>query len=150
MTDHDPFGGNCQHSAWVKNARVFLSNDDDTYYQQAFQDRTELQNFVNHLWEVADKAWPQESDQASSIMFYASDKNEIAKFTEDGFYYKGEFVDDAGEVHRLFKEVMHEMRLGTWKAYCERLLRAIDSGSKEAEELVLCQIRTALSGKDFD
>jgi hypothetical protein len=39
-----------------------------------------------------------------SIIFNTSeDAKEIAKFTEEGFYYKGEFVDDAGEVHRLLK-----------------------------------------------
>ena len=86
--------------------------------------------------------------QPNSIAFNMKETKEIAKFTEDGFYYKGEFVDDAGEVHRLLKDVMYEMRLGTWKEYCERLMQAIDSGNKEAEELVLCQIRTALSGKD--
>ena len=46
-----------------------------------------------------------------SISFNTKDTKEIAKFTEEGFYYKGEFVDDAGEVHRLLKEV-----LGTMKA----------------------------------
>ena len=36
---------------------------------------------------------------------------EIARFTEEGFYYKGEFVDDAGEVHRLLKEVLGQMKV---------------------------------------
>ena len=35
---------------------------------------------------------------------------EIARFTEEGFYYKGEFIDDAGEVHRLLKEVLGQMK----------------------------------------
>jgi hypothetical protein len=38
------------------------------------------------------------------------DTTEIARFTEDGFYYKGEFIDDAGEVHRLLKEVLGMMK----------------------------------------
>ena len=47
-----------------------------------------------------------------SITFHAGESpREIARFTDDGFYYKGEFIDDAGEVHRLLKEV-----LGTMKA----------------------------------
>ena len=45
-----------------------------------------------------------------SITFNTKDANEIAKFTEDGFYYKGEFIDDAGEVHRLLKEVLGMMK----------------------------------------
>lgn len=45
-----------------------------------------------------------------SISFNTRDAGEIAKFTEEGFYYKGEFVDDAGEVHRLLKEVLGQMK----------------------------------------
>jgi hypothetical protein len=36
---------------------------------------------------------------------------EIARFTDEGFYYKGEFIDDAGEVHRLLKEVLGQMKV---------------------------------------
>ena len=36
---------------------------------------------------------------------------EIARFTEEGFYYKGEFIDDAGEVHRLLKDVLGQMKV---------------------------------------
>ena len=45
-----------------------------------------------------------------SISFNTRDAGEIAKFTEEGFYYKDEFVDDAGEVHRLLKEVLGQMK----------------------------------------
>ena len=45
-----------------------------------------------------------------SITFHTKDAGEIAKFTEEGFYYKGEFIDDAGEVHRLLKEVLGMMK----------------------------------------
>jgi len=31
-----------------------------------------------------------------------------------------------------------------YKSLCARLLKAIDSGNPEAEELILCQIRVAL------
>lgn len=54
----DPLGGNCTHTAWAKNGRVFLSNDDDPYYQQDFKSREELQAFVDHLWRIADEVWP--------------------------------------------------------------------------------------------
>jgi hypothetical protein len=81
----------------------------------------------------------------NSIVFNTKNTKEIVKFTEEGFYYKGQFVDDAGEVHRLLKDVLYEMSAYGWIANCKRLLQAIDSGNKEAEELVLCQIRTALN-----
>ena len=45
----------------------------------------------------------------NTITFNTADTKEIARFTEDGFYYKGEFIDDAGEVHRLLKEVLGQM-----------------------------------------
>lgn len=47
--------------------------------------------------------------QPNTITFNTKGLNEIAKFTEDGFYYRGEFIDDAGEVHRLLKEVLGGM-----------------------------------------
>jgi hypothetical protein len=46
-----------------------------------------------------------------SIIFNIAPTKEIARFTEEGFYYKGEFVDDAGEVHRLLKEVLGQMKV---------------------------------------
>ena len=49
--------------------------------------------------------------QAPSIIFHVPpNSTEIARFTEEGFYYKGEFVDDAGEVHRLLKDVLCMMK----------------------------------------
>lgn len=45
-----------------------------------------------------------------SITLNTKDAGEIAKFTENGFYYKGEFIEDAGEVHRLLKEVLGIMK----------------------------------------
>ena len=85
--------------------------------------------------------------EQNSIIFNTKDTNEIAKFTKDGFYYKGEFVDDAGEVHRLLKQALYEIN-GPWRSYCERLLQVIDSGNKDAEELLLSQIRTSLRESD--
>lgn len=46
----------------------------------------------------------------ASITFNTSATNEIARFTEEGFYYKGEFIEDAGEVYRLLKEVLGQMK----------------------------------------
>ena len=51
-----------------------------------------------------------EQDYSNTIVFNAPPTKEIARFTEEGFYYKGEFIDDAGEVHRLLKEVLGQMK----------------------------------------
>jgi hypothetical protein len=48
---------------------------------------------------------------------------EIARFTDEGFYYKGEFVDDAGEVHRLLKDVLNGI---CYKQLCIELLAALE------------------------
>jgi hypothetical protein len=52
----------------------------------------------------------QQDYAPNTITFNTADTKEIARFTEDGFYYKGEFVDDAGEVHRLMKDVLGQMK----------------------------------------
>ena len=46
--------------------------------------------------------------QCPAIVFNFSQSlpGEIARFDSKGFYYKGEFIDDAGEVHRLLKQVL--------------------------------------------
>ena len=58
-----------------------------------------------------------------SISFNTRDAGEIAKFTEEGFYYKGEFVDDAGEVHRLMKDVLNGI---CYRQLCTELLAALE------------------------
>jgi hypothetical protein len=60
---------------------------------------------------------------SNSIVFNAPSTKEIARFTEEGFYYKGEFVDDAGEVHRLLKDVLNGM---CYKQLCTELLAALE------------------------
>ena len=59
----------------------------------------------------------------ASISFNTKDAGEIAKFTEEGFYYKGEFVDDAGEVHRLMKDVLNGI---CYKQLCVELLEWLE------------------------
>lgn len=48
--------------------------------------------------------------EPNTITLNTSATNEIAKFTNDGFYYKDEFIEDAGEVYRLLKEVLGMMK----------------------------------------
>ena len=52
----------------------------------------------------------QQDYAPNTITLNTADTKEIARFTEDGFYYKGEFIDDAGEVHCLLKEVLGQMK----------------------------------------
>ena len=60
---------------------------------------------------------------SNSIVFNTRDTKEIAKFTEEGFYYKGEFVDDAGEVHRLLKDVLNGI---CYKQLCKDLVDELE------------------------
>ena len=59
-----------------------------------------------------------------SIIFHMGPApKEIARFTEEGFYYKGEFIEDAGEVYRLLKEVLGQMKAE--QAKDETVLKAV-------------------------
>jgi hypothetical protein len=55
---YDPSEGIYQHYACAKNGKVLLCNDSDGEYEQVFGNREELHRFIEHLQEVADKAWP--------------------------------------------------------------------------------------------
>jgi hypothetical protein len=78
---------------------------------------------------------------SNSIVFNAPPTKEIARFTEEGFYYKGEFVDDAGEVHRLLKDVLNGI---CYKQLCIDLINNAHAGksgqmgwTSEAEDQLL-------------
>jgi hypothetical protein len=38
---------------------------------------------------------------ANQIIFHASPTEEVIRLDKDGFHYKGQFIADAGEAHRL-------------------------------------------------
>ena len=52
--------------------------------------------------------WIESQPPCPAIVFNTSQSlpEEIARFDSKGFYYKGDFIDDAGEVHRLLKKVL--------------------------------------------
>ena len=52
--------------------------------------------------------WIERQPPCPAIVFNTSQSlpEEIARFDSKGFYYKGDFIDDAGEVHRLLKQVL--------------------------------------------
>ena len=52
--------------------------------------------------------WIERQPPCPAIVFNTSQSlpEEIARFDGKGFYYKGDFIDDAGEVHRLLKQVL--------------------------------------------
>lgn len=58
-----------------------------------------------------------------AIIFNTSDTKEIARFTEEGFYYKGEFIEDAGEVHRLLKTTLEGI---CYKQLCLDLINELE------------------------
>ena len=60
--------------------------------------------------------WIEQQPPCPAIVFNFSQSlpEEIARFDSKGFYYKGEFIDDAGEVHRLLKQVLEgQLNLAT-------------------------------------
>jgi hypothetical protein len=46
------------HTPWAKDGKVFLSNDEDSFYTQEFRNREELEVFIQQLHATADEAWP--------------------------------------------------------------------------------------------
>jgi hypothetical protein len=46
------------HTPWAKDGKVFLSNDEDSFYTQEFRNREELEVFIQQLRATADEAWP--------------------------------------------------------------------------------------------
>lgn len=44
-----------------------------------------------------------------ATVFYARE-SEILRLTKDGMYYKGQFIEDAGEAHKAFLEAMRAMQ----------------------------------------
>lgn len=84
------------------NDLVFRTNGEETFRLDG-----------NAAWKTTElpstKFEVKNMTEPNTITFNTEGRNEIAKFTEEGFYYKGEFIDDAGEVHRLLKEVLSGM-----------------------------------------
>jgi hypothetical protein len=49
--------GNCVHNVWAQDGKVFLANDDDSWYEQEFESLDEVNAFVGALLEAAAKAF---------------------------------------------------------------------------------------------
>lgn len=109
---------NCEHEAFILREVywrglkreippvVALANNDDCYYTQVFRNRSQLNAFIDQLQTVANELWPEES---SKITFKLAHQ-EIARLNSNGFFYKEQFIEDAGEVYRLFLEVLRAQK----------------------------------------
>lgn len=53
----------------------------------------------------------------SSISFHASPaSDEVIRIDAEGFHYRGKFIEDAGEAHRLLVEFLRQHQPeGSWK-----------------------------------
>lgn len=54
----------------------------------------------------------------NAICFHASDSEiiEIIRIDKHGFHYRGQFIEDAGEAHRLLVEFLRtQMPEGNWR-----------------------------------
>lgn len=76
----------------------------------------------------------RDDNAPSFITFNTGGTEEIAKFTKEGFYYKGEFVDDAGEVHRLLKDVLNGI---CYKKLCRELVDELEDWIAYGDEEVI-------------
>lgn len=46
------------HTSWAEDGKVFLANEEDSYYTEEFRNREELEAFIQQLRAAADEAWP--------------------------------------------------------------------------------------------
>jgi hypothetical protein len=46
--------------------------------------------------------------QMNNIKFYASSTEEVIRIDKEGFHYRGQFIEDAGEAHRLLVEFLRQ------------------------------------------
>ena len=112
------FSQNCEHEAFILR-EVFwrgvkkeippviaLANNDDSYYTQVFRNRSELNAFIDQLQAIANEAWPE----GSCKIIFELTQHEIAYFDSNGFSYKGQLIEDAGEADRLLLEVLYAQK----------------------------------------
>jgi len=50
---------NCRHLCEHENGVLWLFNDDDSYYSEAFESRQALNEFIARLQACADECWPE-------------------------------------------------------------------------------------------
>jgi hypothetical protein len=61
----------CKHVAYGRNGFVCLANDDDGYYVQQFSTREQIEEFINHVRQVANEVWPEGTNEKEIQQNYA-------------------------------------------------------------------------------
>jgi hypothetical protein len=80
-----------------------------------------------HPWQVSTKLQPPIE---SSILFrLPSAGEEVLRLDKDGFHYRGQFIKDAGEAHRLMVEFLRQGHFPQPPSLKEQALEAL----REAE-----------------
>jgi len=51
--------GNCNHIAWVEDGMVLVSNDNDSWYTEAFSSRSAVNAFIELIQAARDEAFPE-------------------------------------------------------------------------------------------
>ena len=49
---------NCSHKVWAKEGVVFICNDNDSWYTEAFKSRLAVDVFIKLIREAQDEAFP--------------------------------------------------------------------------------------------
>jgi uncharacterized protein YfcZ (UPF0381/DUF406 family) len=63
------------HTPWAKDGKVFLANDEDSYYTQEFHSREELEAFIQQLRAAADEAWKEYCEASLDL----SDQDDVGE-----------------------------------------------------------------------
>jgi hypothetical protein len=80
----------CPSHCVFDNPLEVISN---CYYAKRIKCKTDCQYYR--------VATPTPEPLANQIIFHASPTEEVIRLDKDGFHYKGQFIADAGEAHRL-------------------------------------------------
>jgi hypothetical protein len=108
-----------------------MANNCDPYYTEAFETREEVERFINYLLQKTDEAWPSTEN---SIIF-SSQSEEVVRLDKEGFHYKGEFIADAGEAHRLMVAFLRQQtKLETEGPTDEELWELYDQRAGEPDD----------------
>ena len=57
---------NCSHVVYSENGIVFISNDNDSWYTEAFKSRLAVDIFIKLIQVVRDEAFPKERENEIS------------------------------------------------------------------------------------
>jgi hypothetical protein len=103
-----------------------------------------------HPWQEATSPLTGKLQQpldSSIVLRIPGAGEEVIRFNKDGFHYRGQFIEDAGEAHRL---MVAFLRQGTVHALAEQPVGPTDEELDQLEEMLWDRYKTlGFQGEEF-